>query len=53
MGLFRKNKKTTVVRNYPTKEEYLAEITRIQNEELNSDRYTKVRTSLEKYYWNR
>ena len=53
MGLFRKNKKDTVVRNYPTKEEYLAEINKIQSEELNSDRYIKVRTSLEKYYWNR
>lgn len=53
MGLFRKNKKETVVRNYPTKEEYLAEINRIQSEELNSDRYAKVRKSLENHYWNR
>lgn len=53
MGLFRKNKKETVVRNYPTKEEYLAEINRIQSEELNSDRYVKVRKSLENHYWNR
>ena len=53
MGLFRKNKKENLVRNYPTKEEYLAEINRIQSEELNSDRYAKVRTSLEKHYWNR
>lgn len=52
MGLFRKNKKD-VVRNYPTKEEYLAEINRIQNEELNSDRFAKVRKSLENHYWNR
>ena len=53
MRLFRNNKKETVVRLYPTKEEYLAEINRIQSEELNSDRYAKVRTSLEKHYWNR
>ena len=53
MGLFRKDKKETVVRNYPTKEEYLAEINRIQNEELNSDRYVKIRKSLENHYWNR
>lgn len=53
MGLFRKNKKENLVRNYPTKEEYLAEINRIQSEELNSNRYAKVRTSLEKHYWNR
>lgn len=53
MGLFRKNKKENLVRNYPIKEEYLAEINRIQSEELNSDRYAKVRTSLEKHYWNR
>ena len=53
MGLFRKNKKETVVRNYPTKQEYLAEINRIQSEELNSDRYAKVRKSLENHYWNR
>lgn len=53
MGLFRKKKKETVVRNYPTKEEYLAEINRIQSEELNSDRYAKVRKSLENHYWNR
>lgn len=53
MGLFRKTKKETVVKNYPTKEEYLAEINRIQSKELNSDRYGKVRESLEKHYWNR
>lgn len=53
MELFRKNKKEPVVRNYPTKEEYLAEINRIQREELNSDRYAKVRKSLKKHYWNR
>lgn len=53
MGLFIKNKKETVVRNYPTKEEYLAEINRIQSEELNSNRYAKVRKSLENHYWNR
>ena len=53
MGLFRKNKKETVVRNYPTKEEYLSEINRIQGEELNSDRYAKIRKFLDNYYWNR
>lgn len=53
MGLFRKSKKETVVRNYPTKEEYLAEINRIQSEELNSDRYAKIRNFLKKHYWNR
>lgn len=53
MGLFKKNKKETVVINYPTKEEYLAEINRIQSEELNSDRYAKVRKSLKSHYWNR
>lgn len=45
--------KETVDKNYPTKEEYLAEINRIQNEELNSDRYSKVRKLLENNYWNR
>lgn len=53
MGLFRKNKKETVVRNYPTKKEYLDEINRIQTEELNSDRYAKAKKTLENYTWNR
>ena len=53
MGLFRKDKKEAAARNYPTKEEYLAEINKIQSEELNSDRYAKVRKSLENHYWDR
>ena len=53
MGLFRKNKKETVVRNYPTKKEYLDEINRIQTEELNSDRYAKAKKTLENYSLNR
>lgn len=53
MELFRKNKKENAIRNYPTKEEYLIEINRIQSEELNSDRYAKVSESLKNHYWNR
>lgn len=53
MEIFKKAKKEHDDKKYPTKKEYLAEINKIQSEELNSDRYIKVRTSLEKYYWNR
>ena len=46
MGLFRKNKKETVVRNYPTKQEYLAEIIQIDMQKL--ENHWKIIIGIEK-----
>ena len=42
MGLLKKSKKEELYKDYPTKEEYLREVKRIQSEELKSDRYMQL-----------
>ena len=53
MGLFNKEKKEDIKRDYPSYEEYIEEIKRIQEKELNSDRYALTYDFLSNNYWNR
>ncbi len=53
MGLLNTAKKEKLYEDYPTEEEYFGEISRIQREELNSDRYTLAYEFLMNNYWHR
>lgn len=53
MRLFNKETKEELYKDYPTEEEFYEEIKRIQNEELNSDRYMLAYAFLTNNYWNR
>ena len=53
MGFLIKDKKEELYKDYTTKEEYFREVTRIQSEELKSDRYMLAYEFLTNNYWNR
>ena len=45
--------KNTNYLDYPTKEEYIDKVKKIQSDELESDRYKNIYSYLDKNYWNR
>ncbi len=51
LDLFRKRQRK--VKECDTREEYYAEIRRMQNEELRSSKYAIIKRALENNYWNR